>query len=107
MPRKAPNMASTNDRVSSHETIVIILSSFYLTLLYFSQYLSSLEMESIQYLQYRFYFDILATVSFQISNSFFLVWVCYFDFSLMVSLSGYNNLSLFCPFSLRSIFILD
>lgn len=58
-------MASTNDRVSSHETIVIILSSFYLTLLYFSQYLSSLEMESIQYLQYRFYFDILATVSFK------------------------------------------
>ena len=31
MPKKLPNMASTNDRVSSQETIAIIPFSFYLT----------------------------------------------------------------------------
>ena len=91
MPRKAANTASANDMVSSYETCCHSL--FFLSHpLYFSQYLSSVEMESIQHLQCWFYFDMLVTIniSFQKCSSSFLVLIYYFDFSPVVSLSGYN-----------------
>ena len=91
MPRKAANTASANDLVSSYESCCHSL--FFLSHpLYFSQYLSSVEMESIQHLQCWFYFDMLVTIniSFQKCSSSFLVLIYYFDFSPMVSLSGYN-----------------
>ena len=79
------------DIVSNYETCCHSL--FFLSHpLYFSQYLSSMEVESIQHLQCWFYFDMLATfnISFQISSSSFLVLIYYLDFSPVVSLSGYN-----------------
>ena len=91
MPRKAANTASANDIVSNYETCCHSL--FFLSHpLYFSQYLSSLEVESIQHLQCWFCFDMLATfnISFQISSSSFLVLIYSLDFSPVVSLSGYN-----------------
>ena len=91
MPRKAANTASANGMASSYETCCHSL--FFLSHpLYFSQYLSNVEMESIQHLQCWFYFDMLATIniSFQKCSSSFLALIYYFDFSPMVSLSGYN-----------------
>ena len=84
MPRKAANTASADDMVSNYEPCYHSLL-FLSHPLYFSQYLSSMEMESIQHLQCWFYFDMLATV-----NISFLVLIYYFDFSPMISLSGYN-----------------
>ena len=91
MPRKAANTASANDIVSNYETCCHSLL-FFSHPLYFSQHLSSMEMESIQHLQCWFYFDMLATTntSFHISSSSFLVLIYYLGFSPMVSLSGYN-----------------